>query len=83
LRKLYKQPMPPGIEPTLQAMFNQIVEASQSGDITDIGGGYTLIGAAPTPTRILNVTSPTLANVVAVVATLLADLKAGGANRTN
>ena len=81
MRKLYKQPMP-GIPANLQAMFNQIVEASQSGDITDIGGAFTVTGTY-TPTRTLNVTSPTLANVVAVLATLIADLKAGGANRTN
>ena len=81
MRKLYKQPMP-GIPANLQAMFNQIVEASQSGDITDIGGAFTITGTF-SPTRTLNVTSPTLANVVAVLATLLADLNAGGANRTN
>ena len=81
MRKLYKQPMP-GIPANLQAMFNQIVEASQSGDITDIGGAFTVTGTY-TPTRTLNVTSPTLANIAAVLATLLADLNAGGANRTN
>ena len=81
MRKLYKQPMP-GIPANLQAMFNQIVEASQSGDITDIGGAFTVTGTY-TPTRTLNVTSPTLANVAAVLATLIADLNAGGANRTN
>ena len=81
MRKLYKQPMP-GIPANLQAMFNQIVEASQSGDITDIGGAFTVTGTY-TPTRTLNVTSPTLANIAAVLATLISDLNAGGANRTN
>lgn len=80
MKKLYRQPMP-GVPPQIQALFNQIVEASQSGDNTDIGGAFTVTGTF-TPTRTLNVTSPTLANVVAVVATLIADLKAGGANRT-
>lgn len=81
MKKLYKQPLP-NVPANIQKLFNQIVEASQTGDTTDIGGAFFLTGAAPTPTRNLNVTSPTLANVVAVLATLLADLKAGGANRT-
>lgn len=71
----------PGIDPNLQALFNQIVLASQSADGTDIGGAFTINGIF-TPTRTLNVTSPTLANVAAVLATLLSDLKAGGASRT-
>lgn len=80
MKKMHKYPMV-GIPPQIQSMFNQIIEASQTGDITDIGNAFTITGTF-TPTRTLNVTSPTLANVVAVVATLLADLKAGGANRT-
>lgn len=71
----------PGIDPALQALFNQIVQASQAADVTDLGGAF-LIDGTFTPTRTLNVTSPTLANVVAVVATILSDLKAGGASRT-
>lgn len=81
MKRLYKQPLP-NVPPNIQKLFNQIVEASQTGDTTDIGGAFSLTGAVSTPTRNLNVTSPTLANVVAVLATLLADLKAGGANRT-
>lgn len=80
MRKLHRNQLP-GIPPNLQALFNQIIEASQTGDNVDIGNAFTVIGTYP-PTRTLNVTSPTLANVAAVLATLLADLKAGGANRT-
>lgn len=80
MKKLFKQPLP-DVPPNIQKLFNQIVEASQSGDITDIGAAYTLTGTL-VPTRNLNVTSPTVANVAAVLATLLADLKAGGAKRT-
>lgn len=71
----------PGIPANIQALFNQIVEASQAGDITDIGAAFTIDGDY-TPTRTLNVTSPTLANIAAVLATLIADLQRGGTNRT-
>ena len=57
----------PSVPPNIQALFNQIVEASQAGDITDIGGAFNITGTF-TPTRTLNVTSPTLANAVAVAA---------------
>lgn len=80
MKKLYRQPMP-DIPANIQALFNQIVQASQSGDIVDIASAFTLTGTL-VPTRNLNVTSPTVANVAAVLATLLADLKAGGSNRT-
>lgn len=80
MKKLHSLQLP-GIDPNLQALFNQIRDASQAGDVTDLGGAFTINGIF-TPTRTLNVTGPTLANVVAVVATLLADLKAGGASRT-
>lgn len=80
MKKLHRQQMP-GVPSEIQALFNQIVEASQSGDIVDIGNAYTITGTF-TPTRNLNVTAPTLANAVAVLATLISDLKSGGANRT-
>lgn len=71
----------PGVPPNIQALFNQINEASQAGDVTDIGGAFTITGTF-IPTRTLNVTSPTIANVAAVLATLISDLKAGGSTRT-
>lgn len=70
-----------GLPSELQALFNEIIQASQDGDITDIGGAYTITGTF-TETRTLNVTSPTLANAVAVLATLILDLQRGGSTRT-
>jgi len=80
MRKLYGRPFP-GIPPAIAAMFVEIVTASQDGDIIDIGAAYTITGSF-TPTRNLNVTSPTAANIAAVLATLISDLKAGGATKT-
>lgn len=71
----------PSVPPNIQALFNQITEASQAGDITDIGGAFNITGTF-NPTRTLNVTSPTIANIAAVLATLISDLTAGGSNRT-
>lgn len=81
MKKMSKPPLPPGTDPTLQRFVTQVVEASQVADGTDIGGAFTITGTYTT-TRNLNVTAPSLANIAAVLATLLADLKAGGANRT-
>lgn len=80
MKKLFLGPMP-GIPTEIQRVFNEISEASQAADGTDIGGAFNITGTF-TPTRTLNVTSPTLANIAAVLATLLTDLKAGGASRT-
>ena len=80
MRKLYQSNMP-GIPPQIQGVFNEIFRASQEADIIDIGQAYTITGAF-TPTRSLNVSSPTLANAVAVLATLISDLKAGGTKKT-
>lgn len=82
MKKLFRHPLP-GIDPNIQKLFNEIVEASQSGDITDIGGSYTLtLPVGFTPTRTLNVSTATATDVAKVLATLILDLKAGGANRT-
>lgn len=64
----------------LQRIINEIANASQDADVTDIGSAFEISGTY-TPTRTLNVSSPTVANIAAVLATLLADLKAGGAKR--
>lgn len=69
------------LPPYLQQAFNEIYRASQEADVVDIGAAYTITGAF-TETRTLNVASPTIANVAAVLATLLADLKRGGATKT-
>jgi len=70
-----------GIRPEIQSVFNQIFRASQEADVVDIGQAFTISGSF-TPTRTLNVTSPTLANIAAVLATLISDLQRGGSTKT-
>lgn len=71
----------PGVPDQIQSVFNLIFKASRDADLVDIAQGYTITGTF-TPTRILNVTSPTTANIAAVLATLLSDFQSGGPNRT-
>lgn len=71
----------PGVPPQIQAVFKQVFLASQEGDIVDIGQAFTVSGSF-TPTRTLNVTSPTTANIAAVLATLISDLQHGGSTKT-
>jgi hypothetical protein len=80
MRKLYQSQMP-GIPPQIQNVFNEIFSASQDGDIVDIGQAYTFTGTF-TKTRQLNVTTPTLANIAAVLATLISDLQSGGSTKS-
>lgn len=80
MRKLYQGQLQ-NIPPELQSTFNEIFRASQDGDIVDIGQAFSITGTY-TQTRALNVTSPTLANIAAVLATFLSDLQAGGATKT-
>jgi hypothetical protein len=65
----------------VQDAFNEVFRASQENDTIDIAQPYTITGSF-TPTRTLNVTSPTIANVAAVLATLIQDLKRGGTSKT-
>ncbi len=80
MRKLFMGNLS-NLDPDIQALFNEIIQASQDADLTDIGGAYTITGTF-TETRTLNVTAPTLANAVAVLATLILDLQRGGSTRT-
>jgi len=80
LRKLYQMQMP-GVPMEVQSVFNEIMRASQEGDIIDIGQAYTISGTF-TPTRTLNVTTPTAANLAAVLATLISDLQRGGTSKS-
>ena len=80
MRKLYPRPLV-GVPQPIVAAFSEIVAASQDGDIIDIGQAYTITGTF-TITRNLNVTTPTAANIAAVLATLISDLKAGGPTKT-
>lgn len=81
MRKMSQPSSLQGLDPQAQKLFNQIFAASRDADMVDIAGGYTLSGTF-TETRILNVTAPTLANIAAVLATLLLDCQRGGPNRT-
>lgn len=65
----------------IMSAIRQIERASNEADITIIAQNFAITGAF-TPTRTLDAGSPTLANVVAVLATLLQDFQKGGANRT-
>lgn len=80
MRRLYARPLP-GVPPAIAKMFDEIAAASLDGDIIDIGQAYTITGTF-TPTRNLNVTTPTAANIAAVLATLISDFKAGGSTKT-
>lgn len=81
MRKLSQPSNLQNLPPQIQDLFNQIFKASRDADLVDIAQGYTLSGNF-TETRILNVTSPTLANIAAVLATFLLDCQRGGPNRT-
>lgn len=58
-----------------------LVQASQENDVVDIAANFSLNGTY-TQTTTLNLTSPTAANVAAVLATLLTIMQKGGINRT-
>lgn len=81
MRKMFQSQMP-GVPPQIQNIFNEIFRASQEGDIVDIGQAFTITGTY-VETRELDLSSPTAANVAAVLATLLTDLKRGGAKKSN
>lgn len=67
-------------DPAAKALFDEIFRASNENDTIDIANAFTIKGTF-TATRTLNVTAPTLANVAAVLATLLQDMQRGGTNR--
>lgn len=80
MRKMSQPPMQ-GVPPEIQRIFNLIFAASRDADLVDISQAFEITGTF-TETRILNVSSPTLANIAAVLATFLADCQRGGQNRT-
>lgn len=65
----------------IKAALDEIQRASQEGDTVDIASPYVITGTF-TETRALNLTTPTAANIAAVLATLIQDLKRGGNSRT-
>lgn len=68
-------------DPAARDALKEIELASAEADLLDIANAFTVSGNY-TPTRTLNVTAPTLANAVAVLATFLDDCKRGGTHRT-
>lgn len=58
----------------------EIQRASHENDVAEISQNFTLSGAY-TQTTTLNLSSPTAANVAAVLSTLLTLLQKGGINR--
>lgn len=69
-------------DPAVQAALREIELASQEVDIVLIAKNFTITGAY-TNTRTLNVSTATLPDLLAFVATFIADLQKGGANRAN
>jgi hypothetical protein len=61
--------------------LNEIMRASHEADLTEIAQAFTISGTY-TQTTTLNLTSPTVANVAAFLATLIAAMQRGGINRT-
>ena len=68
-------------DPAIKAALQAIQLASAQVDLTDIANAF-LVSGAYTQTRTLNVTSPTLANLAAVLATFIDDCKRGGQYRS-
>lgn len=64
-------------DPAARAAITEIERASAEVDVLDIASAYTITGTL-TETRELNVTAPSTANIAAVLATLITDLKRGG-----
>jgi hypothetical protein len=65
----------------LERVVRDIAQASGENDTAEISQNFAISGSYTT-TRTLNVAAPTAANIAAVLATLIDDLKKGGANRT-
>lgn len=61
--------------------LREIMTASSENDLLDLAQAFTISGAF-TPTTTLNLTSPTAANIAAVLATLITYAQRGGVNRS-
>ena len=73
---------PVTIDPrNVAASLIEIENASRENDVLDISQNFSFTGT-PTQTLNLNVSSPTVANVAEVLATLLQIMQKGGINRT-
>jgi hypothetical protein len=65
----------------LQAAVIELAQASKENDIVDVAQNFDF-DVPPTQTTTLNLSAPTLANVAAVVGTLLQIMQKGGINRS-
>lgn len=65
-----------------QSALREIQNASFQNDVVDIANIFSFTGTV-TDTTDLNLSSPTLANVAAVLATLLQTMQKGNVNRTS
>lgn len=65
----------------LEDAVRNLAGASTDQNPVDIASEYTITGTL-TPTRSIDVTTPTAANIAAVLATLISDLQKGGSTRT-
>ncbi|MGA8529487.1 MAG: hypothetical protein WB622_07215 [Acidobacteriaceae bacterium] len=61
--------------------LQEIQTASSENDLVDIANSFTMTGTL-TETTNLNLSSPTAANLAAVLGTLLSIMQRGGLNRT-
>ncbi len=66
----------------VQEALREIERASQENDAVLIAQNFTITGAY-TDTRTLDVSTATLPDLIAFVATYIADMQRGGANRAN
>lgn len=65
----------------LHAQLREIEKASRENDIITLSNAFTVSGTY-TATRTLNVSTATLSDLIAFVATFIDDCKRGGVNRT-
>lgn len=65
----------------VEASLTEIERASHENDVVELAQAFTITGAY-TPTRVLDVTTATLPDLIAFVATWVADRQRGGQNRT-
>lgn len=77
----FGQPLQGAFEQWAMEAFREIERASYE-DIAEVADDYVITGTL-TETRDLNVTTPTVANLAAVLGTLLRDLKKRGATRVD
>jgi hypothetical protein len=66
----------------VQSALREIQNASYQNDIVDVANTFSFTGTV-TDTTDLDLSSPTLANVAAVLATLLQTMQKGNINRTS